>query len=290
MRTEPIFKSEKLATRLLEEGYAIVPFLDAERIESLKAYFYELHPETPGGLYATAHSEDLAFRKAVSDRIRDAFAEPCEHWFTGVRQLGGTFIVKAPGQSVLDPHQDWNIVDEEITRSFNVWVPLVDVTVENGAVYILEKSHGLMPTLRGPGFPSPFAGIMQEMWKMMVPLEMKAGEALVYDHRLIHSSPRNHSHEDRLACVFGIIPEAAEMLYFYNREGTVEKYRSSLEFFFEAFPERGPGNLPLLEKVDYNFPEWTRETLKNWYPEKTHLWEIPPPPPKKGFFARLFGG
>lgn len=287
-----IFKDTQHDQALLENGYAIVPFLNSDQIQRLKDYFYELHPETPKGLYATAHSPDLEFRKKISDRISEEFKAPCDEWFDDIFQQGGTFIVKGPGQSILDPHQDWNIVDETEFRSFNVWVPLVDVTAENGAVFILEKSHLLMPTFRGPNFPNPMGKIMPEVWKLMVPLEMKAGEALVYDHRLVHGSPRNETETDRLACVFGIKPKDAEMYYYYCREGKVEKYRSSVEFFFEENPEQGPGNLPFVGEEPYDFPEWTAEDLRAWYPEKAHLIPapVPPAPSKKGFFARLFGG
>lgn len=285
-----IFQKPEWDQHLLEHGYAIVPFLDAAAIQRLTEAFRELHPQTPQGLYATAHSTDLAFRKQVSDLIQREFSWPCAQHLAEVQQLGGTFINKSPGPGKLEAHQDWNIVDERITRSFNVWVPLVNVTPDNGCIYILPKSHEFGFTLRGPRFPSPFSGAFAETWQLMEPLPMQAGEALVYDHRLVHASPPNQSGQDRLACVFGIIPMGAEMLYFYHRDGKVEQYRSNLAFFFEENPEQGPGSLELMGELDYDFPKWDRAFLSEKFPGKLTAPAKEGKARKKGFWGRLFGG
>lgn len=229
----------------------VVPFLGAEAVKQLKGYFLDNHPQGVNGFYATAHSPDTAFRQRMNDRIMQAFKEPIAKYFTGCRPLGGSFVVKSKeNTSRLHPHQDWNIVDEDRYRSFNIWVPLVDLTEKNGAIRVMPRSHRWVRNFRGPNIPDAFTNVQEDIWKKMKPLHMKAGEALIYDHRLFHASDPNTTDELRVAAVFGIIPEDAQMFYYFGRDGKVEVYESSVEFFMTGDIQKGPEILPFKASID----------------------------------------
>jgi len=244
--TEKILQDDKLDRLLSEEGYVVVPFLSPEKVAELSAFFHANHPDGVTGFYATAHATDIAFRNRMNSEIKAAFASPIASYFDGCTPLGGSFIVKSNIDSHrLHPHQDWNIVDEDNYRSFNIWVPLVDLNAQNGAIRILPRSHRWIKNFRGPNIPEQFDGVREDIWKQMTPLHMKAGEALIYDHRLFHASDPNVTDQLRLTAVFGIKPEKAAMFYYYGREGNVEVYDSSVDFFMNADIQRGPEILPL---------------------------------------------
>jgi hypothetical protein len=76
--------------------------------------------------------------------------------------------------------------------------------------------------------------------RKLKPLHMKAGEALIYDDRLFHASDPNITDELRLAAVSGIIPQEAQVLYYFGREGKVDVYESSVEFFMTGDIQKGP--------------------------------------------------
>jgi hypothetical protein len=241
-----ILSDNQLDKALLQQGYVVVPFLDADAVRELKGFFLENHPQGVNGFYATAHSPDTAFRQRMNDRIMEAFKGPIVRYFTGCRPLGGSFVVKSrENTSRLHPHQDWNIVDEDKYRSFNIWVPLVNLTEQNGAIRVMPHSHRWVRNFRGPNIPDAFAGVQEDIWKKMTALHMKAGEALIYDHRLFHASDPNTTDELRVAAVFGIIPEEAQMLYYFGRDEKVEVYKSSVEFFMTGDIQKGPEILPL---------------------------------------------
>ncbi len=259
----PICTADDRNQQLARNGYVILPFLSEEEIAELKAFYFAEHSATPEHFYASAHVSDLDFRQRMHLRIQEVFAAPLAREFPGANALGGSFIAKPKGQrGILPPHADWNITDEREYRSYNLWVPLVDTTVENGAVYILPGSHQWFDSFRGPGIPNTFQPVIQEVWDYMQPLEMKAGEALLYDHRLVHASPVNQTDELRLACVYGIIPQGAEMRYYTIDEGLLKSYRTDVAFFLKGEPEEGPGNLELLAVEPYAFPEVDLGALK----------------------------
>jgi len=144
----------------------------------------------------------------------------------------------------LNPHQDWNIVDENKFRSFNVWVPLVNLTDENGVICVMPGSHTWRKTYRSANTAFAFQDRESEFWNTMQRLYMTAGGALVYDHRLIHASGVNTTDEIRLACVYGIIPKGAEMFYYHQKdEQTIEVFKSNPDFFLYGNIFEGPKGL-----------------------------------------------
>ncbi|MGE0636368.1 MAG: phytanoyl-CoA dioxygenase family protein [Bacteroidia bacterium] len=249
----------------------VIPFLNRDEIIQLKNFFYRHHLQLPKGLYATAHVQDIEFRKKMNDFISEIFQRANKEKFADIIQLGGTFMNKAHGkEGLLIPHQDWNIVDEEKFRSFNVWVPLVDTDENNGGIQVLEKSHTILPGFRSVNTPSAFENIYDEVWKKMKTLKIPAGHALIYDHRLLHASRENNSDSDRLVVVFGIIPQKAEMRYYYKCENGVEEYACTPEFYLSGNPAEGPGNLIKLRDIKYPFPKINSEQLSAFYCDKKH--------------------
>ncbi|MCW5906344.1 MAG: phytanoyl-CoA dioxygenase family protein [Chitinophagales bacterium] len=242
-----IFANEHFNAALQANGYAVVPFLSADEIKLLTDFFYSHHSTLPEGMYASSHSPDFDFRKRMNEEIKRICQRAIKETFTDALPLGATFMVKSKGESgSLHPHQDWSIVDETQFNSYNIWLPLVDVNEENGTLLILPDSHKLFNNIRGLNIPSSFEKVEKEVWQYLVPLNMKAGEALVYDHRLLHASGINKTEQPRLVIVYGIIPAKAEMRYYFGNNGNIEEYACTPEFYFNENITSGPGSLKQL--------------------------------------------
>lgn len=244
---QKILKDGALDQQLLEKGYVIVPFLDEKTVNELKAFYFEHHPQNLEGMYATAHVSDLDFRMKMNEFIKEKFQVSIDEYFHNCNPLGGSYIAKNKGgNGTLKPHQDWNLVDETVARSFNIWVPLVHLHESNGALMIKPGSHLWNFNYRSANIGFAYPEKEQELWKSMLRLDMKAGEALIYDHRLIHASPDNLTDEVRLACVYGIIPKDVPMYYYHkNEQGNIEVYESNPEFFLYGNIFAGPKGLKL---------------------------------------------
>lgn len=251
-----ILKDGLLDARLRRDGYVTVPFLDAAGIKSLTDVFDGIDRGGIDHFYATAHATDLTFRKNMSEAIRDAFARSVDSYFIDCKPLGGSFVVKPPGEKhLLQPHQDWNIVDETRFRSFNIWVPLVDLDENNGAILVMPGSHLWVGGYRHAGIPCAYGQIHPLLLEHMPALHLKAGEALIYDHAMLHASHANHSDGFRIACACGIIPEEAGMRFYWNNAGMVEEYESSPEFFMTENVFTGPHGLKKIRDIDFDFPQ-----------------------------------
>jgi hypothetical protein len=253
-----------------------MPFLNEDEVATLVDYYYQHHPKTQDGMYATAHVPDIAFRMKMNDYIKQVFARAIEQTLVNHTALGGSYIAKGKGsKGTLQPHQDWNIVDEENFRSFNIWVPLVDLNNHNGVIKVLPKSHNWLTTYRSANISSAFGNLNNLLWQKMQPLYMKKGEALFYDHRLLHASGENNTDEIRLAAVYGIIPDKSSMLYYHKADDkTVEVFQSNPDFFLYGNIFEGPKGLTILRKFAFDFPEITAERFNrfidpNYTPRQT---------------------
>jgi hypothetical protein len=280
------FHDSDLSERLTVDGYATFDLLSDEDVKALTDLFNSHHSTNPEGFYATTHLDDKEKRKVLSDEAMSILSRRIETHFKNIELLGGAFISKAPGEKgILPLHQDWNLVDEKIARSYNLWIPLVDVNEENGAMRLLVGSHTKQETYRGPNVPPVLYPISSEVDQHMISLNMKQGEAVLYDHALWHSSPQNQTKQLRLAFVLGAVPKSAELKYYQQNGDMVEEYASHPNFFFENDRESGPDGLKLLRTFNHPNSFISTEEFEELYLgiKKTKQ------PSKQGFFQRLFG-
>jgi len=285
---QQILKDEALDKQLLEQGYVVVPFLDTNEVATLVNFYYENHSRRQEGMYATAHVPDIDFRIKMNEIIKKVFNRAIEQYFVNYTALGGSFIAKGKGSlGKLHPHQDWNIVDEELYRSFNIWVPLVNLHQNNGAIQILPYSHTWLTTYRSANITGAYSHVNDLLLDKMIALFMNKGEALIYDHRLLHASGQNTTDEIRLAAVYGIIPDKSSMRYYHQAdEKTVEVFESNPEFFLYGNIFEGPKGLKSLHKFKHNFPQITADQVKRFI-DPSYTPPVNPPQPVPSLFKRF---
>lgn len=251
---EPIFRDKELNRRLFEYGYITIPFLNKEGVEDLKEIFRKHHPEVESaeGLHISSHIQGDAKIQKVSNEIQDVFKRAIDEHIENGMTLGGTFISKPPHQTEpLQPHQDWSIVDESRFRSFTIWVPLEDVNEENGCMYVLPGSHEYARGYRHISIDSIYGQIYETVWEHMIPVRLKAGEAIVFDHALGHASKPNTTSKVRIAATHSLISENPDMRFYWNNNGVVEEYVGENDFYNTPEAKTGPINLMKIRDLDF---------------------------------------
>ena len=95
----------------------------------------------------------------------------------------------------IPPHQDYRSMQGSL-NSVVLWIPLIDVTVQNGAVEVIVGSHkeGLFPTVEDEWYRHIED---KNLSGEFVSVPMKAGSALFFSSFLIHQSGNNISDEFR---------------------------------------------------------------------------------------------
>ncbi len=254
-------------------GFAVVPFASAEELQDLKL-FYNTLPETNSkGTYVTMFHPSYEYRKKVEQKIRQLFAAKAEKMLINYRVLFTNYMVKEPGPEGGFPvHQDWTYVDETKYASYAFWIPLSDVGVTNGALHVVPGSHKFITHLRGPFVHEPFRELSEEIKKKYSqPVNLKAGEALIWDHRLIHYSLPNLSNQPRIAFTLILVPENVEVIHCFGKNNPsksideVEVFDVDTTFYLNYIISNRPENVKQKAIIEQNHISFCSDEMEAIY-------------------------
>jgi hypothetical protein len=218
-------------------------------------------------------SPDEALKTKVSQVVKRALSEKLSSVFCTHNALYGNFMVKEPGEaSDWFVHQDWTYVDETKHESVAVWVPLVDLTLTNGVICVVPGSHRIENMVRGPGVNDPWKSLHQQIREQYhEKVFLKAGEALIWHHRLVHFSPANVTEKPRVAATLIYTPINVPVYHFWkhpSEEGAMaRKYMVSPDFYMNYDIVHEPTNMSFLGLEDSEFPEVDLNRLKSFFHE-----------------------
>jgi phytanoyl-CoA hydroxylase len=101
----------------------------------------------------------------------------------------------------VDAHQDWRSMQGSL-NSVVIWIPLVDINKELGALEILPGSHldGLRTDHVENGFG--MVSLSEDEKEKLISVEVKVGDALLFSSFLIHQSGDNLTNKPRWSCHF----------------------------------------------------------------------------------------
>jgi len=260
-QTSDILKSKELNQKIFEQGFVIIDFLSKSEIQDLITFFYT-QDKAYNQTFTTAATNNYSYKKAVDQKLKEVFSPKISNLFNNHYAFWGNFFPKPSGSVAMPLHADLQFVDETTYASFNVWCPLVNTTHQNGAFGIVPYSHKIIHQKRGINLPRFYiknAETIQERYGVTLPLQ--AGQAIVYDHRLLHFSPPNLTAENRLAATMICLPDNAEAIHYHAdyEGGAITKYQiNSVEDFLKMnFKE------PLLTPVGQPFQESINDIDQN---------------------------
>ena len=279
----PVFRDAKHQEEFEKNGFLILPFYSQEEIQELEALYHRLHPVDEKGFFPSTFSKDKNYRYEADSEIKRIGNRSIEKYCTDIKVVCGSFIVKSQGpDSGMCVHQDMSLVDESRFTGINIWVPLVDLTVENGALFVLPGSHRIMPTYRGSSIPEFFSDVMDDMVDYLEPVLVKAGQAVFFDQSIIHFSPPNYSNKIRIVTNTYFTHKTSEYRTYYwdkeNHGNRIEAFAQGEDFMtnFEQFGDNirdRPTVGQSLGLVDYNFPKIDRAFLNTRF-KRTNAREL----------------
>lgn len=248
---------------LLNKGWFTLPVLSETEVSDLISLFHRFHSPHEVPPPFTLCSPDYNKKKDIFLELKNHFAPKMDAIFQRYRLTGANFYFKSARSSAntVPPHQDWTFVDERESYSLNVWVPLMDVDKINGAYHIIEASHKLAFTYRGSNIPSACRNINCNFDEMQY-IPLRKGEAILYDHRLIHATPPNASDTDRISIVLNLVPDDATLLHCIQPvggSGNVDIYKVDEEFYWKYTFSYALNTMPQgydkLSTEEYDIPD-----------------------------------
>ncbi len=275
-----VFADENIQADFERKGYVVLDFYNREEIDYLLNLYRTLHPKDEQGFFPSTFSKDKNYRKTADEEIRKIGNRSIELLFKDIKVVCGSFIVKTSAESsAMDVHQDMTLVDESEFTGINIWCPLVDLTENNGVLYVLPESHRIYPTYRGSSIPNIYENVYDEIKQYMIPVFLKAGEAIFFDQSIIHYSPPNLSGAIRpVTNTYFTHKDAIFRTAYYDTKhpDKVELFEQDDTFMtnFEQFGNNifaRPTIGKSLGYFEWDFPKLTAEFLEKKYGKKKSL-------------------
>ena len=204
----PHLRDPVLADHFAAFGFCTLPLIDGEASDALRRVFDTMFGGGGEGFLSTV-MQPAALRRAAHDQIVPHVASALGRHLSNHRIAMCSFVARYPGsdQSDLPLHQDWSFVDERFARSMSVWIPLQAVDRTNGCMTIVPASHRHDQPARGIGSGFRYRELEPHLRaRHLVDQPLARGEAILFEHRLIHGSRSNLGIDLRLAVGIVLVP------------------------------------------------------------------------------------
>lgn len=221
-----------------DRGYTIVELLSEEAAETLLDQWHGLHPLRHEGRAweCDFYSEDSGVKEKAYALIQDALRDAIEAQFVDHETFLHNFVMNWPGEDGgLELHQHSSVVDEERFRSAVIWCALTEATETNGTLLVVPRSHRVLHHHKPERSPEWFDGLREYLVENhLEAVELRPGQALVFDNGVLHCSFANTTDEPRVTAVATLAPRDAALRYYdWVGDGSVNVYELEPEFFIE---------------------------------------------------------
>jgi len=266
-----VMKDPQLEAKFQRDGYVEIPFITPEEVAALKQKFYDTLPNSGGQITAgetgvegagfitydfTFIDKNIEYKKEVFKIITDYFKPHVEKWLADYKPVIANYIRKKTDTGEVPLHQNWAFADERKVCTVSIWCPLVDSFEENGTLQVVPGSHKRFGEVRGPMIPWELEGIKDEIIKNhLVPLNLKAGNAVVLDDSIVHYSAINKTNDLRLAIQLILIPaEVPSIHYHMNPAKSMEEVNMlevDRDFYMQFNPWKQPEGAKVVRQFKY---------------------------------------
>lgn len=272
---------ERINRELYYLGYSKLGIMDKQALQAFKDETNTILPEikkwkSNGQLFSLIDTYRSLFVRS-NKIVENHFCKYLKPFFdeSEADVYGASHIVKPFGlRSKFLCHQDSTIVEEPGHFALNAWMPLTDVTMLNGCLWVLPGSH-ILPNYTRYAGNNPFDGkeIQQKLWSKLKPVFFKAGEVILFHRSLLHGSSKNFMPGYRMAVEAIIISKNAPLIVYHRDEdtppGKILMFTVEKNHFFDNDNPRGK---LLKEMKNFVVKDWqdntyAQNTLNRFYPE-----------------------
>ncbi|MBP6516510.1 MAG: phytanoyl-CoA dioxygenase family protein, partial [Chitinophagales bacterium] len=187
-KMKPLFLDPQKQKQFEEEGYVVLPALNADEVKELYDYYYSTSlKEGDYGSYGNGFkvgmdNKDKSLVNEMMEKVIGVALPKMQQHMYDAQVFTASYVVKEPNPlSVVPVHQDWSFVDDEGEYcSTTCWIPLMDVNEENGALGIVTGSNNYYDVIRAspsPQTPHALADHYFTTFPYIKMVNMKAGEA-----------------------------------------------------------------------------------------------------------------
>lgn len=230
------FVHDKYQKDFEQNGYVVLPLLSTETINRLRGIYDQyIDSNNITSFTSTNLLNNKPIRLEIANEITKEIKHALEQYFNNITFWHPAFLIKPFGENTeFKLHQDWTFVDEEKYISGHIWIPLNNTDFNNGTICVIPCTHyANVKTLRAHTIHELFRGREDVLKDLCIPVPLKIGEAIIFQHSLVHYSPNNISNEHRVAVSCGFNTAGANIITHYRNRENIEVYSMPQNFVFE---------------------------------------------------------
>lgn len=249
MAKKQLFKNAEQEAQFQEKGWVLVDLLDEAEIKELLEFYHARndHFMPDYGFHVTLDNQDPDYKRKLDDKIRAVTSPKMDDIFVDYKILVNSYVVKEPHpQGIVPTHQDWTFVDEKEYSSVTVWTPLLDVNMDNGALGVIHGSNKFFDHVRCSPSPQARTPLDEHLFSIMPYVDimnLKAGQALIFNNATIHASTPNVTDQARIGVGVGVTNKEAQLYHYYLVPGTDKQKLEVFEVDEEFFHKYSNGKL-----------------------------------------------
>lgn len=235
-----ILTDDTLQRKLDLDGYVLMDLLDDNGIDEFLTALPESLSELPfvRGMHITTEHAPSPLRHDTSAQLMSMVRPRLASQFKDIKLLHGNFFIKEPSSesNAIGFHRDWSFVNEPAgERSYTLWVALCDITRETGGIGVIPGSHLKVRHLKHAVPKETYrfvdeirdiaeAGPLHWLWP-------RKGQAILWDHRIVHCSGINTGASPRLCATFAMTHASNRLRVLWEEENGFRWYHVPDDFY-----------------------------------------------------------
>lgn len=230
------FKDSENQKSFENNGFIKLNIADSQLLDKLQILFdtYFSDIKVKQFTYSNQiHNRETNF--IIQEKIKEILTPILNIYLQNFKIVLGLYYIKPTGnKSNFYLHRDWSIVDESQYSSLNFWLPLEVTNKENGNLVVYPGTHKKNTWRGSPVLSFPKESMVEKILSKFNKMQIynQKGEAVLFDHRLLHSSNNNISGKARVVAALSLIPNTAKMIHYHQLEnGKVAKYEVEDDFY-----------------------------------------------------------
>ncbi|MCO5233296.1 MAG: phytanoyl-CoA dioxygenase family protein [Chitinophagales bacterium] len=212
----------------------IKDFISKKKVDLLYKEFSRVHTsiDTSKNQWNSQRDLSLEDSKLVSENILHILETEFEKHFIDYKVLSASFMSKNPIKgSTCELHRDFTVFDESMVQYRNFWIPLIDINLENGALYVIPGSHQLFKDIRPMFADWSYEYLKNDLMQFAKSVYPHKGDLILYADKMLHGSWENFTSSPRPVIHGGVLPPQTTLYYNRFKDDKVIKYKVDLDFF-----------------------------------------------------------
>ncbi|MCW5906360.1 MAG: phytanoyl-CoA dioxygenase family protein [Chitinophagales bacterium] len=234
------FVNPEHETQFCRQGYVVVTIKNGQLLNELETIYRAHAPAITDGLQLSlkeTNSETIMQLHRLSLQAAQPMLNSLLHRH---KVIASGYINKLPGKpNTAGLHRDPSFTNETLHHTLLFWCPLVDTNPFNGAIGIVPGSHQIWCGYKGMVYGKYDFSYQEQpiIDRYSKTIELKKGEAIIFNTALLHFSGQNQTGTDRPVYSAFLIPSEAKPLcrHLNTEKNTLDTYLATEELLLNYY-------------------------------------------------------